>query len=102
MCARGRPAAGAGDHGWPSSPEGGPVRPPRDPGQPRESVARWGALGCALEEFDVVFAYPWPGDEAMMLDVMRQYGRPHALMLLYGVTGGVRAFRGGREDRLGT
>ena len=60
------------------------------------------ALGCALEEFDVVFAFPWPGDEAMMLDVMRQYGRPDALMLLYGVTDGVRAYRGGREERLGT
>ena len=54
-------------------------------------------LGHALDDFDVVFGYPWGGEASMMLDLFRCYGRPDALLLLYGVDEGVRAFRGGRE-----
>jgi hypothetical protein len=53
-------------------------------------------LARALDEFDVVFGYPWSGGEPMMLDLMRCYGRPDALLLLYGVNDGVKAYRGGR------
>jgi hypothetical protein len=54
-------------------------------------------LGHALDDFDVVFGYPWGGEEAMMLDLMRCYGRADALLLLHGVDYGVKAYRGGRE-----
>ena len=40
-------------------------------------------LGLPLDEFDVVFGYPWPGEEPIMLDVMKEYGRPDALLLLH-------------------
>ena len=32
-------------------------------------------LGHSLDEFDVVFAFPWGGEEPMMLDLMKTYGR---------------------------
>src|ERR1019366_4876696 len=51
-------------------------------------------LGRALDDFDVVFGYPWGGGEPMMLDLMRCYGRADALLLLYGVDDGVKAYRG--------
>lgn len=54
-------------------------------------------LGHALDDFDVVFGYPWDGEEPMMLDLMRCYGRADGLLLLYGVDDGVTAYRGGRE-----
>ena len=54
-------------------------------------------LGRALDEFDVVFGYPWGGEEALMHDVMHQYGRRDAVLLLHDANDGVRAFRGGRE-----
>ena len=54
-------------------------------------------LGFALDDFDVVFGFPWGGEDPMMLDLMRMYGRPSALLLLYGVTDGVTAYRGGRK-----
>jgi SAM-dependent methyltransferase len=54
-------------------------------------------LGHALDDFDVVFGYPWGGERAMMLDLMRCYGRADALLLLYDVDQGVKAYRGGRE-----
>lgn len=55
-------------------------------------------LGCALEDFDVVFGYPWRGEEAVMRDVMQRYGRPDALLLLYDSDDSVRSYRGGRAS----
>ena len=57
-------------------------------------------LGRALDDFDVVFGYPWGGGEPMMLDLMQCYGRADALLLLYGVDHGVTAYRG--RDRTGS
>jgi hypothetical protein len=54
-------------------------------------------LGHALDEFDVVFGFPWDGEEPIMLDLMKAYGRPGALLLLNSLTDGVRAYRDGRE-----
>ncbi|HEX9166644.1 MAG TPA: hypothetical protein VF862_12100 [Gemmatimonadales bacterium] len=53
-------------------------------------------LGHSLDEFDVVFGYAWDGEEPVMLDIMKQYGRADALLLLHSATGGVTAFRDGR------
>ena len=53
-------------------------------------------LGKALDDFDVVFGYPWNNEDAMMLDVMKRYGSPDALLLLHDTNAGVRAYRGGR------
>lgn len=41
-------------------------------------------IGLALDDFDVVYAYPWGGEEPMMLDLMRAYGRPGARLLMHG------------------
>lgn len=53
-------------------------------------------LGRALDEFDVVFGYPWSGEAALMQDLMQRYGRRDALLLLHDPNDGVRAYRGGR------
>jgi hypothetical protein len=55
-------------------------------------------LGRALDDFDVVFGYPWGGEAPLMLDLMQRYGRHDALLLLYDVDGHVRTYRGGRES----
>ncbi|HEX2780439.1 MAG TPA: class I SAM-dependent methyltransferase [Gemmatimonadaceae bacterium] len=54
-------------------------------------------LGLALEDFDIVFGYPWGGEERVMLDVMQRFGRRDALLLLHDANAGVTAYRGGRE-----
>lgn len=54
-------------------------------------------LGRALDDFDVVFGYPWGGEVPMMEDVMQRYGRRDALLLLHDTNDGVQARRGGRE-----
>jgi hypothetical protein len=53
-------------------------------------------LGIPLDEFDVVFAYPWSGEEPILLDLMSEYGRPDALLLMYSGNEGVTTYRGGR------
>jgi len=53
-------------------------------------------LGHALDEFDVVFGYPWGGEEGMMLDLMTRYGRKDAVLLLNKVVGGHRVYIDGR------
>lgn len=53
-------------------------------------------LGHPLDDFDVVFGYPWGGEERMMLDLMRSYGRGDALLLLQEGSLGVRGYRGGK------
>ena len=55
-------------------------------------------LGHALDEFDVVFGYPWGGEAPLMRDVMQQYGRRDALLLLHDPNDGVLTYRGGREQ----
>lgn len=41
------------------------------------------ALGHPLEDFDVVFGYPWAGEEPVMRDVFRRYGGAGAKLLIY-------------------
>ena len=54
-------------------------------------------LGRALDDFDIVYGYPWGGEAPVMQDVMQRYGRPDALLLLHDPNAGVQVYRGGRE-----
>lgn len=56
------------------------------------------ALGRALEDFDFVFGYPWTGEGPVMRDLMQQYGRRDATLLLWNADGRLRLYRGGREE----
>jgi hypothetical protein len=49
-----------------------------------------------LEDFDIVYAYPWSGEEPMMLDLMRSYGASDARLVLHGGPQGARVYRGGK------
>jgi hypothetical protein len=60
-----------------------------------EAASGYLALGHPLEDFDIVFGYPWDGEAPMMIDLMRRYGRPDALFLLNRPSG-VDIFRAGR------
>jgi hypothetical protein len=53
-------------------------------------------LGHPLDDFDIVYAYPWGGEEPMMLDLMKSYGSRDARLLLLGGSE-VRTYRGGRQ-----
>lgn len=53
-------------------------------------------LGRPLEDFDVVFAYPWDGEAAVIEDLMKRYGAKDARLLLHGGTD-IEIFRGKRR-----
>jgi hypothetical protein len=50
-------------------------------------------MGHPLEDFDVVYAYPWTGEEPMMRDLMRSYGSRDARLLIHGGESGVQVHR---------
>ena len=53
-------------------------------------------LGRPLEDFDIVYAFPWTGEEPMMLDLMRCHGRADARLILHTAHEGTKVFQGGR------
>ncbi|MBX9929285.1 MAG: hypothetical protein K2X99_10260 [Gemmatimonadaceae bacterium] len=62
-----------------------------------EGVSGYLELGHPLEDFDVVFGYPWGGEAPLMHDLMHRYGRADALLLLATVNDGVKGYRAGRQ-----
>jgi len=61
---------------------------------PTDGADAFGELGLELSDFDLVFAYPWPDDEAWLDELMRRYARADAIMLTYDVTDGFRLSEG--------
>lgn len=56
-------------------------------------------LGHPLEDFDIVYGYPWGGEEAVMQDVMRRYAGDGARLVLHGRTPSIHVFRDSRRAR---
>ena len=75
--------------------------------KPGDRDARLGTIGSgrsgyielerALMDFDVVYAFPWTGEEAMMVDLMRAHGNPEALLVLHDPQIQARIFRNGER-----
>jgi hypothetical protein len=47
-------------------------------------------LGLAPDDFDVIFAYPWPDEERLTAALFEQYGREGAVLMTYEEVGGLR------------
>lgn len=50
-------------------------------------------LGLGVDDFDVVFAYPWPGEERVVETLFLEHAAAGALLLTYHGIEGVRAAR---------
>jgi hypothetical protein len=69
---------------------------------PRGSTARrdgYEAIGLEIDDFDLVFAYPWPGEERPTARLFHQHARPGALLLTYHGGDEVRLRRKVRRPR---
>ncbi len=53
------------------------------------------ALGAGAEEFDLIYAYPWPDEEGLVAEVFDSRARPGALLLTYDGERGMRLRRKG-------
>jgi hypothetical protein len=57
-----------------------------------DGTSAYPALGHPLDDFDLVYAYPWSGEEPMLHDLMRRYGDRNARLLVYGTSGKVEIY----------
>ena len=48
-----------------------------------EGASAFAELGLELDDFDLVFAYPWPGEEDWLHTMVRGHARPGAILLTY-------------------
>jgi hypothetical protein len=56
-----------------------------------------GALGIGLDEFDVIYAYPWPDEECLVEQLFDGHARPGTLLMTYHEDRGLSLRRkGGR------
>jgi hypothetical protein len=78
--------------GWVWKPRGGDARP----GTIGQGPSGYLELGRTLSDFDVVYAFPWSGEEPMMLDLFRSYGHEDARLLLHSSEQGTRVYHRGR------
>jgi hypothetical protein len=62
-----------------------------------DGVPAYAELGRQLDDFDLVYAFPWPGTEELFFELVRDHGRPGALFLTFGATEGCRIWRDGAE-----
>ena len=50
-------------------------------------------IGMGPEEFDVIFAYPWPDEERLIAKLFDRHGRAGAVLMTYHEVGGLRLRR---------
>ena len=50
-------------------------------------------LQCGLDEFDIIFAYPWPGEDYLFTSLFEKYAAEGALLLTYDYPQTVRLLR---------
>jgi hypothetical protein len=55
------------------------------------SPAGYEEIGLQIDDFDLIFAYPWPAEERQIARLFHRYASPRALLLTY---------HGGDEVRL--
>lgn len=53
----------------------------------------YGELGLDPDDFDVVFSYPWPGEECLITTLFEKYAAEEALLLLYDCYDSLRLVR---------
>lgn len=56
-------------------------------------------LGYDADDFDVIFAYPWPGEQHVVYDLFEEHASPGALLLTFHGTDGLLLHRLERSRR---
>ena len=55
-----------------------------------DGASGYDELGLELDHFDLVFAYPWPGEEDWLHQMVETHAHPGALLLTYDAKEGFR------------
>ena len=67
---------------------------PADFETPDAGADAYDELGLELDEFDLVFNYPWPGTEDWLQEMMHRHARRDALLLTFDAKEGLRLDEG--------
>lgn len=51
------------------------------------------AIGCGIDDYDVVYSYPWPGEEVFHLELFEKHAADGALLLQFRGPADVRLYR---------
>ena len=62
---------------------------------PTGGACAYDELGLEFDDFDLFYAYPWPGEEDWLQELVRRHARPGALLLTYDVREGYQLVRDG-------
>lgn len=62
----------------------------------REGEPAFREIGMQLADFDVIYAFPWPGEEDRYLELARHHARRDAKLVLYSSVEGYACFQRGR------
>lgn len=62
-------------------------------------VSGYDQLDLELRDFDLIYAYPWPDEESLFHDIMRQCSGRNSLLLTYHVREGMKVTRHTRRRR---
>lgn len=61
-----------------------------------EAEPAYDELDMELRDFDLIYAYPWPDEQALFRHIIRECGGEDALLLLYDAREGIMLSRPGR------
>ena len=78
--------------GWTWKPAGGDART----GTIGQGPSGYLEIGRSMSDFDVVYAFPWSGEEAMMIELFRCHGHPDGRLLLHTSEHGSKIYRRGQ------
>lgn len=55
---------------------------------PTEGADAYAEMGMEIADFDLVYAYPWPGEEDWLIEMVRRFGGPRTTLMIYTVRDG--------------
>lgn len=55
---------------------------------PTEGADAYAEIGLDIADFDLVYAYPWPGEEDWLIELVRRHGGPRTRLMIYTVRDG--------------
>jgi hypothetical protein len=58
-----------------------------------DAPSAYDELDMDLRDFDLVYAYPWPNEHSLFHSILREFGGPDALLLIYDAREGIELVR---------
>ena len=49
-------------------------------------------IGMDLQDFDLVYGYPWPTEHELFKGIMKSFGSPHSQLLIYDAREGIAVY----------